>query len=171
MTGATTAFSQNVEAPPHNVLQLSASATVEVRQDLLTITLGTARDGADAGAVQTRLKAAVDAALTEARRDAQPGLLEVRTGNFSLGPRYTRDGKIDGWRGSAEIVIEGRDLARIAQTAGRIDALSVSSVGYGLSREERGKAESRCAKRCHRELQAEGDGAGTRLRLRRLHPA
>ena len=82
--------------PPQNVLQLSATGTVEVQQNLLSITLSTTRDAADAAAVQNQLKTALDAALTEARKNAQPGLLDVRTGNFSLMPRYTRDGKITG---------------------------------------------------------------------------
>ena len=70
--------------PPQNVLQLSATGTVEVQQDLLSMTLSTTRDAADAATVQTQLKTALDAALTEARKNAQPGQLDVRTGNFSL---------------------------------------------------------------------------------------
>src|SRR5687768_2964029 len=73
--------------PPQNVLQLQASGTVEVQQDLLMINLTTARDGTDPGAVQTQLKAALDAALAEAKKTAQPGQLDVRTGNFALYPR------------------------------------------------------------------------------------
>ena len=94
--------------PPQNVLQLSATGTVEVQQDLLSMTLSTTRDAADAATVQTQLKTALDAALAEARKNAQPGQLDVRTGNFSLVPRYTRDGKITGWQGTAELVLEGR---------------------------------------------------------------
>ena len=142
LTGAAAAFGQNAGwAPPHNVLQLSASATVEVQQDLLSVTLTTTKDAADAAAVQAQLKAAVDAALAEGRKNAQAGQLDVRTGNFSLTPRYTRDGKINGWQGSAEVVFEGRDFPRITQTAGRVGTLSVGSVGFGLSREQRARVE------------------------------
>ena len=126
---------------PQNILQLSASGTVEVQQDLLSIRLTTTRDAADAATVQTQLKAALDAALTEARRNAQPGQLDVRTGNFSLSPRYTKEGKINGWQGSTELVLEGRDFPRITQTAGRISTLGIGGIGFGLSREERAKVE------------------------------
>lgn len=129
-------------APPQNVLQLSASGTVEVQQDLLSMTLSTSRDAADAATMQNQLKAALDAALTEARKSAQPGQLDVRTGNFSLSPRYTREGKINGWQGSTELVLEGRDFPRITQTAGKISTLTVGSVGFGLSREQRAKVET-----------------------------
>lgn len=140
---AATAFAQSTtSAPPQNVLQLSAIGTVEVQQDLLSMTLVTSRDNADAAIVQAQLKTAVDAALTEARKAAQPGQLDVRTGNFGLSPRYTRDGKINGWQGSAELVLEGRDFPRITQTAGRITTLSVGNVGFGLSREQRSKVEA-----------------------------
>ncbi|RZI76889.1 MAG: DUF541 domain-containing protein [Variovorax sp.] len=127
--------------PPQNVLQLQASGTVEVQQDMLSMTLSTTRDGTDAAAVQSQLKTALDAALTEARKSAQPGQLDVRTGNFSLSPRYSREGKITGWQGSTELVLEGRDFPRITQAAGRITTLNVGNVGFGLSREQRAKVE------------------------------
>ncbi|GER11130.1 SIMPL domain-containing protein [Variovorax boronicumulans] len=143
LTFAGAALAQNAVMPaPQNVLQLSASGTVEVQQDLLSMTLVTTRDAAEAGTVQTQLKAALDAALAEAKKNAQPGQLDVRTGNFSLSPRYTKDGKINGWQGSTELVLEGRDFARITQTAGRISTLSVGNVGFGLSREQRAKTET-----------------------------
>jgi predicted secreted protein len=128
--------------PPQNVLQLSASGTVEVQQDLLSMTLSTTRDAPEAATVQTQLKAALDAALAEARKSAQPGQLDVRTGNFTLSPRYTREGKINGWQGSTELVLEGRDFPRITQTANRITTLTVGGVGFGLSREQRAQVET-----------------------------
>ncbi|HYP69803.1 MAG TPA: SIMPL domain-containing protein, partial [Variovorax sp.] len=128
-------------APPQNVLQLSASGTVEVRQDLLSITLLATREGNDAAAVQAQIKQVMDAALAEARKNAQPGQVEVRTGNFNVHPRYTRDGKTNGWQGTAELVLEGRDFARVSQLAGRLDSLTVGNMFYGLSRETRAKAE------------------------------
>lgn len=127
--------------PPQNVLQLSATGTVEVQQDLLTLHLTTTREGADAATVQSQLKAALDAALTEAKRASQPGQLDVRTGNFSLYPRYTRDGKISGWNGTAELILEGRDFPRITSTAGKIQTMTMGGVGFSLSREQRARVE------------------------------
>lgn len=129
-------------APPQNVLQLSASGTVEVQQDLLTMTLTTTREGADPAAVQAQLKTALDAALTEARKHAQPGQMDVRTGNFALYPRSNRDGKIAGWQGTAELVLEGRDFQRITQTGGRIATMTLGGVSFGLSREQRARTET-----------------------------
>ena len=142
LTGASALFAQqNLYPPLQNVVQLSANGSVEVGPDLLSISMNTTRDGPDAGVVQSQLKTAIDAALAEARKVAQPGQLDVRTGNFSLYPRYGRDGKSIGWQGSAELILEGRDFARISGTAGKIQTLTVGSVSFGLSREQRAKVE------------------------------
>lgn len=125
-----------------NVVQLSANAAVEVQQDLLAITMNTTREAADANTVQTQLKMALDAALAEAKKNAALGQLDVRTGNFSLYPRYGKDSKINGWQGSTELVLEGRDFAKISSTAGKIQTLTAANVAFSLSREQRNKAES-----------------------------
>ncbi|WP_367849987.1 SIMPL domain-containing protein [Rhodoferax sp. WC2427] len=143
LVGAGGVFSQenSPAQAPRNVVQLSASGAVEVQQDLLTMVLSTSRDGTDAGVVQTQLKAALDVALTEAKKAVQPGQLDVRTGNFSLFPRYGKDSKIVGWQGSTELVLEGRDFARIASTAGKIGTLTMGNVSFGLSRSQRAQVE------------------------------
>jgi predicted secreted protein len=127
--------------PTQNVLQLQASGTVEVQQDLLQVNLTTAREGADPNTVQTQLKTALDAALAEARKTAQPGQLDVRTGNFALYPRHNREGRISGWTGTAELILEGRDFGRITQAAGRIQSMTLGGISFGLSREQRAKVE------------------------------
>lgn len=142
LTFAGTALAQTVpSAEPRNIVQLSASGTVEVQQDLLVLSLATSKEAADAATVQIQLKQALDAALVEAKRSAQPGQLDVRTGPFGLYPRYGKDGKINGWQGRAELVLEGRDFARITATAGKIQTLVINQVSFGLSREARAKVE------------------------------
>ena len=127
--------------PPQGVVSLQASASLEVTKDLLGITLNTTREGADAASVQSQLKQALDAALTEAKKAAKPGQLEVQTGGFSLSPRYTSKGVINGWQGSAELIVEGRDMQAIGQLTGRITTLTIARVVYSLSRELREKTE------------------------------
>jgi predicted secreted protein len=126
-------------APVQNVVQLAAQGSVEAPQDLLSISMNTTKQGPDAGAVQNQLKAALDAALAQAR--ARPGQMDVHTGNFNLSPRYDRDGKITGWQGSVELVLQGRDFALISTTAGKIQTLTVGNVTFGLSREQRERVE------------------------------
>ena len=138
----TSLWAQTAVLPvPQNQVQLAASASIEVQQDLLTLNMGTTRDGPDAAAVQSQLKQALEAALAEAKKAALPGQLDVRTGNFNLSPRYGRDGKMTGWQGTTELVLEGHDFARIGATAGKIQTLTMGGVSFGLSREQRAKVE------------------------------
>jgi predicted secreted protein len=139
---AGSSFSQNIRMEtPQNVVSLQSSGSIEVQQDMLMISMNTTKDGADAATVQSLLKTALDAALSEAKKVAQPGQLDVRTGAFSMYPRYGRDGKINGWQGSTELVLEGRDFVRISATAGKINSLTLGQVSFGLSREARAKVE------------------------------
>ena len=139
----TSGFAKNISHEAlQNVATLSASGSVEVQQDLLSISMTTSRDGSDAGVVQTQLKQALDTALVQARQTAAAGQMEVRTGNFSLYPRYGKDGKINGWQGSTELVLEGKDFARITAAAGKIQTLTMGNVSFALSREQRAKVEA-----------------------------
>ncbi|RRD57764.1 DUF541 domain-containing protein [Comamonadaceae bacterium OH2545_COT-014] len=128
--------------PPQNVFQLSASGQVEVQQDMLTLTLVASREGADAASVQTQLRTALDEALAAAKKTAQAGQMDVRTGNFSVNPRYDRHGKIGGWHGRAELVLQGRDFPRITSAAARVESMTIGDVDFGLSREQRAKTEA-----------------------------
>lgn len=137
--------------PVRNVVALGASATVEVAQDWLTIVFAVTREGADPAVVQTQLRQALDAALTEARRAARPGQVEVRTGGFSLQPRYApvrpasggaATTGIVGWTGTAELVVEGRDHAAIAALPSRLGGMRIARTGFSLSRQAREKVES-----------------------------
>lgn len=146
--------------PPQNVLTLSASATVEVSKDWLAVTLSTTREAPDATTVQTQLKAALDAALTEARKAAKPGQVEVRTGGFSIFPRYapnSRTGAISGWQGSTELVIEGRDTATLSQLAGKLNTMTVARTGFSLSREAREKVEGEVSAAAIARFRAQAD--------------
>lgn len=136
------AFSQNMASPVLTQrVALSASASVQMAQDVLTLSLIAAREGSDAQSVQNQLKAALDDALTLAKREAK-GLIEVRTGRFGVSPRYDRNGKMSGWQGSAELVLQGRDFARMGELAGKLQTLTVASASFGLTPEQRQSAET-----------------------------
>ena len=131
------------EAPvPEGVLMLSATATVDLPHDWMSVSFTTNREGGDAATVQNQLKQAVDTALAEARKLMRPGQVEVQTGAFSIYPRYGQKGQLTGWQGSTELLVEGRDMAAIAQLSGRINTLTIARVGYSLSREAREKVEA-----------------------------
>ena len=168
---ASTASAQMVALPaPQNVLVLATDASAEVQQDLLTITLQTTREGSDAAAVQSQLRQTLDAALAEARKAVRPGQMEVRTGAFSLFPRYAVKpagvNAITGWQGRAELLLEGRDIAAISQLAGRLGSvgggtgnagMTVARVAFGLSREVREATEADVAARAIDKFKARAE--------------
>lgn len=125
-----------------NQLSLSASATTEVVNDVLMITFATQREAPDAATVQAQLTQALDSALAEARKVARPGQVDISTGNFSVHPRYGAKGEATKWQGTVELRAEGKDFDTLTRLVGRIQSLSVSQVGYRLSREAREKVEA-----------------------------
>jgi predicted secreted protein len=157
LSGPPIALAQTLPAP-QNVLLLVADASTEVVQDTLTIALQATQEGPDAAAVQSQLRRVLDAVLVEARKAVRPGQLDLRTGQFSVYPRYaTKPGGssgIVGWQGRAELLIEGRDVAAVSQLAGRLGqvatpggqvGMTVSRVAFSLSREAREVAEAEVA--------------------------
>ena len=131
---------------PQNVFQLSAQGSVEVRQDLLMLTLSADREGASAAQVQASLREALDAALAEVKKTAEPRQMDVQTGEFSVIPRYDRNNKINGWQGRASVLLQGRDFPRITAAAARAGAMTVSHVDFSLSREQRAQAQTEAQK-------------------------
>jgi predicted secreted protein len=147
------------QPPVSGVISLTTTASVEVTKDVLGIVFSTTRDGADAQAVQSALKQALDAALAEARKIAKPGQADVQTGNFSLYPRYgnpkaSGQPSIVGWQGTAELQVQGKDAAAIAQLSGRVTTMSIARVGYTLSKEAREKVEAEVTARAIAEWRA-----------------
>lgn len=142
---------------PQNVVSISASASLEVAKDWLTVVFSTTREGADAAPVQSQLKQALDAALAEARKAAKPGQVEVQTGGFSLAPRYAPKGGINGWLGSTELIVEGRDTQAIAALTSKVQTLTISRVAFSLSREARQKVEGDVAAMAIERFRARAD--------------
>lgn len=146
-TFATVGAGAQTPPPVSGVLSLTTTASVEVTKDVLGVVFNTTRDGQDAQSVQAELKQALDVAVAEARKIAKPGQVEVQTGNFALYPRYgnpkaSGQPSIIGWQGTAELMVQGKDTTAIAQLTGRVSTMSISRVGYSLSKEAREKVEA-----------------------------
>lgn len=135
-----------VQSNPEGVVTLNSSATVDVPKDWMTVAFSVTREGADANAVQTALKEALEAALRQAQAAKKPGgAVEVQSGAFSLQPRYSAKGQMNGWTGTTELLVQGRDMPAIATLVGRINTMTISRLSYGLSREAREKVEAEVA--------------------------
>jgi predicted secreted protein len=131
-----------VQKDPEGVVSLNTGATVQVPNDWITVQFSTSKEGTDANAVQTALKEALGAAMAQARQVAKPdGHVEVQGGGFSLQPRFNAKGIVNGWSGTTSLTVQGRDMQTIAELAGRVQAMTVGSLDYSVSREAREKVE------------------------------
>jgi len=144
--GAAMAAPAETVPEPRNVVQLAASGSVEAQHDWLTLSLSVTKEGSDGAAVQNYLRQATDTALNEVKKAVQAGALEVHTGAFSLQPRYTNDGKINGWVGTSELVLEGADFGRISSTAVKALPMTISNLSFSLSRASRVRLEDQARK-------------------------
>ena len=137
---------QTVQKDPEGVISLNSSATVQVPNDWITVQFSATKEGTDAAAVQAALKEALGAALAQARQVAKPdGHVEVQGGGFSLQPRLNAKGQVNGWTGTTSLWVQGRDMGTIAELAGRVQAMTVGSLDYSVSREAREKVEGDAA--------------------------
>ncbi len=140
-----------VSPNPEGVVSLQATASAQAARDWMTVVFSTTKEGTDAAAVQSQLKQALDAALAEARRVANPGdrvksaEVRVQGGGFSLQPRYGQKGTMTGWTGTTSMTVEGRDMGAIAQLVGRVGTLAIARLDYALSPEARAEAEGRAS--------------------------
>lgn len=124
------------------VVTLSASASQQAPHDWLRVVVRTRQEGAEPMTVQKQLKKTVDEALTRLRAQTKSKQVEVHSGAFGIHPRHNDKGRLVGWQGQAELVIEGRDFAKIGQLAGDVKDMAVESAQFSLSREARQQLEA-----------------------------
>jgi len=130
-----------VEAPTtYDRIQLSASATGEVDNDLLVAVLYEQREGKDPLALADQVSRAVTAALKRAKKEPD---IRVQTLDYRTTPVYSKR-VMTGWRVRQSIRLEGRDAARMGQLISELQSqLQVESVGYQISPQARSAAEDR----------------------------
>jgi len=141
MLAAAPAWAQST-GEPLNVVHLTAQAEQRLPQDWITVTVAVRHQAADATAVQTHLRRVVDQALLLARPRVRAGQIEVASGGFQVQPRYGRDGVISGWQGSADLLLQGRDMAGVAALAAELPGMAVTGLQMSLSREAARQAEA-----------------------------
>jgi len=121
-------------------MTLQATASSEVKQDTVRISLSAEVEAPDQPAAGKKLTAALDDAIKRAR-DTKG--VEVRTGGYNVWPNTNSKGKIGSWRGQGEIVLESKEFEAAAALASKLsDKTAISNISFSLSREAR-EAEER----------------------------
>jgi predicted secreted protein len=121
-------------------LTLQATASSEVKQDTVRISLSAEVEAQDQPAAGKRLTAALDDVIKRAR-DVKD--VEVRTGGYNVWPNTSSKGKISSWRGQGEVILESKNFEAAAALASKLsDKTAISNISFLLSREAR-EAEER----------------------------
>lgn len=124
--------------PP--VLSLSASASRELANDRLVVTVYAEREATDAAGAQAQVNALIGPAL-ETLRAARPQL-EIESSGWRTWP-VNAEGRIRGWRARATITVRGEPSPTLAALIGQLGGtLAIESLRHELSRGAREKAEA-----------------------------
>lgn len=122
-------------------LTLKAQATAQIPQDTVTITLVTEHEGKTQAEVGQKLTAALNAAMPGAKASET---VQARNGAYSVWAMTNREGKVTGWRGRAEILLESRKFGDAAELAGKLaDTMPVGNIVFSLSNEARAEQEGK----------------------------
>ncbi len=97
------------ENPLFDLYSISAAASGEVTNDLLTATLVVEHEDRDSAALANRVNADMSWALEQIH---QFPAVDSRSGNYSTWPQYERkQNKIIGWRSQQQLTIESDDFS------------------------------------------------------------
>src|SRR5260363_335068 len=119
------------DSAPDGMMSLSAQASAQVPQDVVHITLFHEQQANTAAPLTAALKQKTDQALREARAQKQ---VAVHTGTLAVYPSTNRDGRITGWRGRTELVLESNHFEAAAKLAGKLTSiLQIGDVRFSLS--------------------------------------
>jgi len=118
---------------------LSAEASAQVAQDTVTITLAAELDGASQAKVAEQLSTTLGHAMKQVAGDTK---VKASTGNVRVWPVNDNRGRISGWHGRAEILLESTDFkAAAAQAAKAGDGMAIANLHFSVSRAARAKVE------------------------------
>jgi predicted secreted protein len=125
--------------PPGTRLTLQATASSEVILDTVRITLAAEIQAADQATASQQLATALDGAVKQAQGAAG---ITMHTGNYGVWPSRDNQGKITGWHGRGEIVLESKDFAATSALATRMsDKVAIANIAFILSNEARAAEE------------------------------
>lgn len=118
---------------------LQASANAQVLQDEVRLVF--------AHEAQGKTAAEVNRALTQALEQARaavtiPAGVSLSSGSFRTSQAFNKEGRPDGWRGRAELLLQSTDLAATEKVAGLLGTrLALTSVNFSLSPDKRRQTE------------------------------
>lgn len=120
-------------------LSLEAQVFTEVDQDTVTITLQATKQDNDQAVITKALAETVNSVLSQLKTQ---DLVKVSTGNYSVRPRYNKDGEVTGWYGQSQIYLESTNIKAASELAAKYqEVMPVSHVAFSVSKAARAKVE------------------------------
>lgn len=116
----------------NNRVNINATGQQEVDQNYLTMTLSYTSDGNNSKSVQQELTQKISAAIKKAKDQEDGEKLQVKSGQFSVYPRYQKQ-NIIGWTGQGSVILEGTDFEKISKVASELDGLVISDINTSVS--------------------------------------
>lgn len=131
-------------AAESGVVELQASAQVEVVPDLAVLTLAAQQSGSDVAGLTAAVSRTLDAALGAARKVR---LVDAASGGFTTQPHWTTvDGRAqrDGWTVRGELILKSADIPTLGRLAGQLaqQGLMVEASGFAISPSLRDREET-----------------------------
>jgi len=118
---------------------LQASGNAQVLQDEVRLVFAQEAQGKTAAEVNRTLTQTLEKARAAV---TLPEGVSMSSGSFRTSPSYNKEGRPDGWRGRAELVLQSTDFAATEKVAGMLGTqLALASVNFSLSPDKRRLAE------------------------------
>ncbi len=157
---ACTALPGAVQAAPaadlnYNLIDFSVQARREVGNDLMQATLFAESVGSNPGELAAIVNKRLAAAVGKAKAVQT---VKVESGNYNSWANYQK-GKQDGWRTRAELRLESRDFAALAELIGRLQAgdMQLGGMQFVISPSLRSQVEAELTKEAVAAFQARAD--------------
>ncbi len=126
---------------PYPTLSLNAAARSEVAQDEVRVTMAHELEAADAASVSAKLNEVLKTTLADAKSATD---VQAHNGSYQVWPSTDEKGKITGWRGRAEIVLQSKNFDAVSALTGKLgQRMSVTDINFSLSDEARQAEEAR----------------------------
>lgn len=128
------------EANTYNRVSYQVTEQREVNNDEITVTMSIERDNQDA----TQLSDEINRLIISANKTIQkfPGV-KSSTSDYSIRPIYSRDKRLDHWRGSSSIVLKSQsheEMAALVQILQK--TMTIKSTRYNVSASRKDEIEA-----------------------------
>ena len=118
----------------YNQVSLDASATAEVDNDTMIVSMYAQQESHNAREASDKVNQKINWAIAEAKANPE---IEIKTESYTTSPVYNKS-QIVAWRVRQSITLKSKDMTGLSQLLGSLQRqVNLNSVGFDVSRESR----------------------------------